>query len=53
VPCINNTLNNDNDDDDDYGAFPIFPMFALLQSREAVYVRTYETKMWTDWGGTS
>lgn len=45
VPCANSAL--DNDDDDDYGgiAFPTFPLFALLQNREAVYVRTYETRM--------
>lgn len=45
VSCVNNALDND-DDDDNCGnvAFPIFP-FALLQSREAAYVRTYETRM--------
>lgn len=45
---VNNALDNDDDDDDDdYDsvAFPSFPLFALLQNREAVYVRMYETRM--------
>lgn len=45
VPCVNNALDNDDDDDYDSAAFPSFPLFTLLQNREAVYVRTYETRM--------